>query len=118
MMRVYLDNVAASGRILGDLNPPSEMTALEEIEHAHSTGVIKRVTSRESWREQERTKDVTKRGKLSAARAAVSVVATDHIVLGSGDIKRWPHLFGQIFRSHKCSLAKSAYAALSRLGRW
>jgi len=86
MMRVYLDNVVASGRVLGDLRPASEMKALEEIEHAHSTRVIKRVTSRESWREQERTKDVTKHAKLSIARAEVFVVSTDHIVLGSGNI--------------------------------
>jgi predicted nucleic acid-binding protein len=86
IMRVYLDNVAASGRVLGDLKPASEMKALEEIEHAHSTGLIKRVTSRESWREQERTKDVTKHAKLSAARAEVSTVATDHVVLGFSNL--------------------------------
>ena len=50
-MRVYLDNVAASGRVTGDLAPPAEMEALLlEIERAHSAGTIKRVTSRESWR--------------------------------------------------------------------
>ena len=85
-MRVYLDNVAASGRVLGDLEPASERKALEEIEHAHSTGRIKIVTSRESWREQDRTKDVAKHAKLAAARAEVSVVATDHVVLGSGTL--------------------------------
>jgi predicted nucleic acid-binding protein len=85
-MRVYLDNVAASGRVLGDLAPASEMEALEEIERAHSTGRIKRVTSRESWREQERTKDPMKHAKLAAARAEVSVVATDHVVLGFGNL--------------------------------
>jgi hypothetical protein len=42
MVRVYLDNVVASGRVLGDLRPASEMKALEEIEHAHLTGKIKR----------------------------------------------------------------------------
>ena len=81
-MRVYLDNVAASGRVLGDLEPGVEADALRQIEEAHRTGVIKRVTSRESWREQERTKDPAKRAKLEAARGEVSVVATDHIVLG------------------------------------
>jgi len=59
---------------------------LEEIEHAHSTGRIKRVTSRESWREQDRTKDATKQAKLAAARAEVSVVATDHVVMGFGNL--------------------------------
>jgi hypothetical protein len=62
------------------------MKALEEIEHAHSVGRIKRVTSRESWREQERTKDTKKHAKLAAARAEVSVVATDRVMLGFNNI--------------------------------
>ena len=33
------------------------MSALREIELAHERQVIKRVTSRESWREQDRTRD-------------------------------------------------------------
>jgi len=86
MMRVYFDNVAASGRVLEDLVPASEMEALREIERAHFAGQIKRVTSRESWREQERTKDPTKRAKLDAARTEVSVVASDHVVKGVGNI--------------------------------
>lgn len=85
-MRVYLDNVAASGRVLGDLAPPAEMEALRAIEEAHRAGFIKRVTSRESWREQERTNDPDKRSKLEAARGEVSVVATDHVVLGFGTV--------------------------------
>lgn len=85
-MRVYLDNVAASGRVVGDLAPPTEMEALRDIEEAHSAGTIKRVTSRESWREQDRTKDSAKRAKLEAARGEVSVVATDHVVLGLSDV--------------------------------
>ena len=39
----------------------------------------------ESWREQDRTRDATKHAKLVAARDEVSVVATDHIVLSSGN---------------------------------
>jgi len=85
-MRVYLDNVAASGRVVGDLAPAAEMEAVREIERAHSTGTIKRVTSRESWREQERTEDPVKRAKLEAARGEVSVVATDHVVLGFSNL--------------------------------
>jgi len=82
MMRVYLDNVAASGRVVGDLTPAEEMEALRRIESAHSAGIIKIVTSRESWREQERTTNPVKRAKLEAARSEVSVVANDHVVLG------------------------------------
>jgi len=80
-MRVYLDNVAASGRVIGDL-VAVEMEALREIERAASAGKVKLVTSRESWREQERTRDPEKRTRLEAARAEVSAVANDHVVLG------------------------------------
>jgi hypothetical protein len=81
-IRVYLDNVAASGRVVGDLVPATEMEALRRIESAHSAGILKMVTSRESWREQELTKDPIKRSKLDAARGEVSAVATDHVLLG------------------------------------
>ncbi len=83
MLRVYLDNVAACGRVLGDLRPDVEQTAIEAIERAHSAGRIKRVTSRESWREQGRTNDPETRAQLEAARDEVSVVQSDHRVLGS-----------------------------------
>lgn len=73
-MRVYLDNVLASGRVLGDLEPSTEMDAVRFIERAHSAGILKMVTSRESWREQERTKDPAKRATLEAARGEVSAV--------------------------------------------
>src|SRR5258706_9016838 len=86
-MRVYLDNVAASGRVVGDLAPSTEMEALREIEAAHSVGLIKLVTSRESWREQDRTKDPLKRAKFEAARGEVSVVATDHVVRGFSELR-------------------------------
>ena len=79
---MYLDNVAASGRILGDLVPDAEMKALRRIEGAHVAGHLKMVTSRQSWREQERTRDPVKRATLESARGEVSVVATDHTVLG------------------------------------
>ena len=82
MMRVYLDNVAVSARVLEDLRAPAEMDALREIEDAHRAGLIKRVTSRESWREQARTQDPGKRERLESARGEVSVVASDHVVQG------------------------------------
>jgi len=80
-MRVYYDNVIASGLIARDL-APEELAALREIEAAHQAGTIKRVTSRESWREQERTRDAARRAQLEAARELVSVVQADHRVLG------------------------------------
>jgi predicted nucleic acid-binding protein len=80
-MRVYYDNVVASARVSEDL-PEAEMAALREIEAAHRAGTIKRVTSRESWREQERTRDPARRSQLEAARDLVSVVQADHRVIG------------------------------------
>jgi predicted nucleic acid-binding protein len=81
-MRVYYDNVIASGLVTEDVVPDTEMSALREIEEAHRAGTIKRVTSRESWREQERTRDAARRSQLEAARDLVSVVQADHRVLG------------------------------------
>jgi hypothetical protein len=81
MLRVYLDNVAASGRVLNDLSA-GEMAAIARIERAHAVGGLKRVTSRESWREQEKTRDLAKREALEAARDEVSVVQADHVVMG------------------------------------
>ena len=83
-MRAYLDNVAASGRILGDLEV--EMKALQEIERAQSSKKVKLVTSRESWREQERTRDPERRTRLEASRDEVSAVANDHVVLGFSNV--------------------------------
>jgi predicted nucleic acid-binding protein len=82
LMRVYYDNVIASGLITGDVAPEAEMAALREIERADAAGTLKRVTSRESWREQERTRDAARRSQLEAARDLVSVVQADHRVVG------------------------------------
>jgi hypothetical protein len=87
-MRVYLDNVAASGRVIGDLEPATEMEALRRIERAHSDGTLEMVTSRESWREQERTRDPVKRATLEAARGEILTVTKDHVLLG------FSHLYG------------------------
>ncbi|MBZ5499682.1 MAG: hypothetical protein LAP85_25055 [Acidobacteriia bacterium] len=81
-MRVYYDNVIASGLVTEDVVPDEEMTALREIEEGHRAGTIRRVTSRESWREQERTRDPARRSQLEAARDLVSVVQAGHRVLG------------------------------------
>src|SRR5882724_10913781 len=77
-MRVYLDNVAVSGRVRGDLAPEVEMAAIREIDVAHRAGRIKRVTSQESVREQSRTRNPVVRAKLEAASAEVSVVSSDY----------------------------------------
>ena len=86
MMRVYYDNVIASGLVTGRIWPDTEKAALLEVETAHDKGTIKRVTSRESWREQERTQDNVGRAQLQSARELVSVVQTDHRLLGFSNI--------------------------------
>ena len=65
-----------------DIMPEAELASVNEIEAAHAAGIIKRVASRESWREQERTRDSDRRSQLKSARDMVSVVQTDHRVLG------------------------------------
>ena len=81
MIRVYYDNVIVSGRIVADLGP-AEVAAVQMIERAHELGVIKRVTSRQAWREQEGAPEPL-RATLHAARGDLSVVASDHVVLGA-----------------------------------
>src|SRR5215470_1596958 len=44
------------------------------------------VTSRESWREQERTTDANVRARLRAAQALVKAVENDHRFLGINNI--------------------------------
>ena len=79
--KVYLDNNIVSGRIRGDLRQ-TEMPAVTAIDRLHSEGRIERVTSRESWREQERTRDADQRAVLAARRDEVAVVQDDHRLHG------------------------------------
>ncbi len=81
-MKVYLDNVIASGKVLSDLEPPDEMAAVRTIEKCASQGALDVCTSRESWREQSRTRDGAKRETLEQARSDIPVVEKDHEVLG------------------------------------
>jgi hypothetical protein len=55
-MKVYLDNVIVCGRVRSDLET-GEMTAVRQIEDAYKAGKLEIVTSREAWREQDRTQD-------------------------------------------------------------
>jgi hypothetical protein len=85
-MRVYLDNAIASALVRGDLAEPSEMEALRALQAQSSLGKLQIITSRESWREQERTKSPETREELRNARSAVDVVSHDHRVLGFNTI--------------------------------
>ncbi len=81
-MKVYLDNVATSGQVLEDLVPEDEMQAVRSLGAAAKSGELELVTSRESWREQERTRNAAKRAKLKAARNQTPTVELDHVLRG------------------------------------
>lgn len=81
-MRVYLDNMIASALVRGDLAEPSEMEALRSLQAQPRLDKLEIVTSRESWREQERTKSPETREELRNARSGVDVVPHDHRLLG------------------------------------
>jgi hypothetical protein len=58
------------------------MAAVRSLLKASEEGKIEIVTSRETWREQDRTKDATVRAQLAASRGATPVVPNDHKLLG------------------------------------
>jgi RNA-directed DNA polymerase len=81
-VRVYLDNVIASAPVRDDLASPEERRALKLIQERRNFGKLEIVTSRESWREQERTRNAQAREELRASRDKTPVVSKDHRVLG------------------------------------
>jgi hypothetical protein len=82
MIKAYLDNCIESGRIRNDLQPSTEMAAVESLLKARDEGKIEIVTSRESWREQDRAKEPTVRAQLAQSRGETPVVPNDHKLLG------------------------------------
>ena len=80
-MIVYLDNVIVSGKVRSDLNVV-EMAAVEKMMIAEQQGRLKTVTSRETWREQDRTHDSILRSQLQKDRDSTPVVTNDHKLLG------------------------------------
>jgi predicted nucleic acid-binding protein len=81
-MKAYFDNCIESGRVRADLQPPGEMAAVQSLLKARDDGQLEIVTSRESWREQDRTKDPSTREQLVNARGDTPVVQSDHKLLG------------------------------------
>ena len=72
VLKACLDNMIVCGR----------MTALRNVDSAARRGEVEIVTSRESWREQERTRDQNLRSQFERDRPNVPVVSDDHRVLG------------------------------------
>ncbi len=85
-MKVYWDNVIASGAARGDL-PPQEMAVLARLSQDPCRGRVEVVTSRESWREQERASDESVRATLEQARSDVPLVERDHEVRGFSELQ-------------------------------
>ncbi len=85
-MKVYLDNVIASARVRDDLASVEERRALKLIQEHSNFRKLEIVTSRESWREQERTRNAEVREELHASRDKTPVVVHDHKVLGFNSV--------------------------------
>jgi predicted nucleic acid-binding protein len=85
-VKVYLDNVIASARIRDDLASPEERKAFKLIQEHDNFGKLEIVTSRESWREQERTRNAEAREELRASRDKTPVVSHDHRLLGFNSV--------------------------------
>jgi hypothetical protein len=77
-MKAYLDNVIVSAMAGGDFDDPAEMAAVRKLEAANGL-----VTSRETWREQDRTSDPVLRAQLQQARDKLELVREDHLMLGT-----------------------------------
>src|SRR5713101_5318048 len=85
-MKACVDNVIASGVVRRDLADSSEMEALRLLLAPPYISQLEIVTSRESWREQERTRNFEARAELGDARSGIGVVPDDHRVLGFSTI--------------------------------
>jgi hypothetical protein len=84
-MEAYLDNCVVSGTVRGDLataEGPAEGAAIRVLKKAVDEGRLRLVTSRESHREQERTRDATVRGLLAQARPDFPLVPENEKLLG------------------------------------
>src|SRR5260370_4984795 len=77
MIKAYFDNCIESGRVRADLQP-DEMAAVRSLLKARDEGKVEIVTSRESWRAQDRTKDPTVRAQLARPRGDTPLVSNDH----------------------------------------
>jgi len=84
--KVYLDNVIVCGEIRGDLAAP-ELVAVLLVQQAARDGKVVSVTSREAWREQDKTKNEVLRALFHAARGKVPVVEKDHRLLGFNHVQ-------------------------------
>jgi predicted nucleic acid-binding protein len=85
-VKVYLDNVIASALVRNDLALQEEQQSLKTLQEHPNFATLEIVTSRESWREQDRTRCTTTREELRAARDKTPVVSEDHVLLGFNSV--------------------------------
>jgi len=85
-VKVYLDNVIASALVRDDLASPEEQRALKLLQEHRNFGKLEIVTSRESWREQDRTRCEKTREELRSSRDKTPVVSEDHKLLGFNSV--------------------------------
>jgi len=76
----------ASARVLDNLFSSEERRALKLIQEHRNLSKLEIVTSRESWREQERTRNPEAREQLRASRGETPVVSHDHRLLGFNSV--------------------------------
>jgi len=81
MVQCYFDNCIVSGMARGDLDA-SQMAVFPLLEQAKQDGRLEVLTSRETWREQERATSPSVRAQLERSRGNVPLVSDDHSVLG------------------------------------
>jgi hypothetical protein len=86
VIRVALDTVLTSARVLQDLRPPEEQAALNEIERLHEQGLIMRVTTEISRIEERRISTMERREKVQAGSSEVSVVQPSPVLLGFSNL--------------------------------
>ena len=76
----------ASARVRDDLALPKEHRAFKLIQEHRNFGKLEIVTSRESWREQERTQDPQAHEELRASRDKTPIVSQDHRLWGFNSV--------------------------------
>jgi hypothetical protein len=86
-VKIYLDNVIVCGQICGDIKTRGdidgrEVEAMNRIYSAGGCGDVEIVTSRESHREQERTRDPVRRSLFDRRRNDTPTLSDDHLVFG------------------------------------
>jgi len=79
-VKVYLDNVIASALVRNDLALQEEQQSLKTLQEHPNFATLEIVTSRESWREQDRTRCTTTREELRAARDNTLGVSVDYVL--------------------------------------